>query len=88
MIGIFKKKEHENINIRDKFNWIEGLENQRLELSGQDLEDRLLEIKSVHVFLKSKEGEKLISSEEPKNCYDLSSDAEKAKDDWGTMKPE
>lgn len=62
MIGIFKKKEHENINIRDKFNWIDGLENQRLELSGQDLEDRLLEIKSVHVFLKSKEGEKLIHS--------------------------
>jgi hypothetical protein len=36
----------------------------------------------------AKEGEKLINSEEPKNCYDLSSDAEKAKDDWGSMKPE
>ena len=62
MIGFFKKKEQKNINIRDKFNWINGIENQRLELSEQDLEERLLEIKSVHGFLKSKEGEILINT--------------------------
>ena len=35
----------------------------------------------------AKEDEKLFESEDFKSCYDLSSDAEKAKDDWGTMKP-
>ena len=62
MIGFFKKKEQENINIRGKFNWIDGIENQRLELSSQDLEERLLEIKSVHGFLKSHEGAILINT--------------------------
>jgi len=49
---------------------------------------RCLTVTGVDSKYVAKEGEKLISSEEPKNCYDLSSDAEKAKDDWGTMKPE
>tara|TARA_Y100001963_G_C6695706_1_gene406897 strand:- start:50 stop:238 length:189 start_codon:yes stop_codon:yes gene_type:complete len=34
-----------------------------------------------------KEGEKLLESEEPQNCYTLSSKEEQAKDDWGHLKP-
>ena len=53
MIGFFKgRKQEERIDIRDTFNWVDGIDKQRLDLSGQGFEERLTEIKSVHQFLK------------------------------------
>lgn len=63
MIGFFKgRKQEEPIDIRNRFNWIDELENQKLDLSGQDFEARLTEIKSVHPFLKSEDGKRLVQS--------------------------
>ena len=57
MIGFFKgRKQEEPIDIHNRFNWIDELENQKLDLSSQDFEARLTEIKSVHPFLKSEDG--------------------------------
>ena len=63
MIGFFKgRKQEERIDIRDTFNWVDGIDKQRLDLSGQGFEERLTEIKSVHQFLKSEDGKRLIQS--------------------------
>ena len=63
MIGFFKGRNHEErIDIRDRFNWVDGIDKQRLDLSGQGFEERLTEIKSVHQFLRSEDGERLIQS--------------------------
>ena len=63
MIGFFKgRKQEERIDIRDTFNWVDGIDKQRLDLSGQGFEERLTEIKSVHQFLRSEDGERLIQS--------------------------
>ena len=63
MIGFFKgRKQEERIDIRDRFNWVDGIDKQQLDLSGQGFEERLTEIKSVHQFLRSEDGERLIQS--------------------------
>ena len=42
MIGLFKKKEQNvKINLLNSFNWIKNLDKQKLELSNQDLDERL-----------------------------------------------
>ena len=54
MIGLFKKKEQNNkINLSNYFNWIKSLHKQKLELSNQDLDERLSQSKLVYKFLKS-----------------------------------
>ena len=46
MIGLFKKKEQNNkINLSNYFNWIKSLDKQKLELSNQDLDERLSQSK-------------------------------------------
>jgi len=63
MIGLFKKKEQNNkINLSNYFNWIKSLDKQKLELSNQDLDERLSQSKLVYKFLKSEKGEKLLYS--------------------------
>ena len=63
MIGLFKKKEQNNkINLSNYFNWIKSLDKQKLELSNQDLDERLSQSKLVYKFLKSEKGEKLLNS--------------------------
>ena len=57
MIGLFKKKEQNNkINLSNYFNWIKSLDKQKLELSNQDLDERLSQSKLVYKFLKSDKG--------------------------------
>ena len=59
MIGLFKKKEQNNkINLSNYFNWIKSLDKQKLELSNQDLDERLSQSKLVYKFLKSEKGKK------------------------------
>ena len=63
MIGLFKKKEQNNkINLSNYFNWIKSLDKQKLELSNQDLDERLSQSKLVYKFLKSDKGKKLLNS--------------------------
>ena len=63
MIGLFKKKEQNNkINLSNYFNWIKSLDKQKLELSNQDLDERLSQSKLVYKFLKSHKGKKILNS--------------------------
>ena len=63
MIGLFKKKEqNNNINLSNNFKWIKSLDKQKLELSNQDLDKRLIQSKLVYKFLKSEKGKKLLNS--------------------------
>ena len=49
MIGLFKKKEQNNkINLSNYFNWIKSLDKQKLELSNQDLDERLIYSKTIN----------------------------------------
>ena len=63
MIGLFKKKEQNvKIDLLNSFNWIKNLDNQKLELSNQDIEKRLSQVKLVYKFLKSGNGKNLLNS--------------------------
>ena len=62
MINFFKKKHEKDINLTDKFDWFQNLNKEKIKLAEGNIQERLLDVKVIHKFLKSQEGKLLLKS--------------------------
>ena len=62
MINFFKKKHEKDINLTDKFDWFQNLNKEKIKLAEGNIQERLLDVKAIHKFLKTQEGKLLLKS--------------------------
>ena len=62
MINFFKKKHEKDINLKDKFDWFQNLNKEKIKLAEGNIQERLLDIKVIHKLLKTKKGKLLLKS--------------------------
>ena len=60
MINFFKKKHEADINLSDKFDWLQNLNKEKVKLAEGNVQERLLDVKAIHKFLKTQEGKLLL----------------------------